>query len=296
MGTIYIIIVLIFRVVQTLCNKKSSNAVSNTKMLLGFTTYQNLISALLALILILLGGNGFFLDWKTVVIALFSGITLFTSVFFSLYAMKTGTVSLASMFGTAGLIIPVFAGIFLFDQSVHSLQWLGVALFFVSAWFLIGSSKEIFGGFSLKTFLLLLGTLVSNGGTMLAQQMFTTYVPKGDVSIFSFLSFAMVTILGFIVTKLYREKMATEEKLSEQQKKTLIISGGGLAFSIFIINQLATLSTAIVPPVVLFTFINGGGTIISTLVAALIFQEHLTKKSILGVILGVLSLVIIKAF
>ena len=296
MGTLYIIIVLIFRVVQTFCNKNTSIMIKNTKMLLGFTAYQNLISAVLALILILAGGSGFYIDLKTVIIALFSGVTLFMSVFFGIYAMRSGTVGLSSMFATAGLIIPIIAGMFLFNQPVHAMQWFGVGVFFVSAWLLIGSSKEIFGSFSIKTLLLLLGALVSNGGTMLAQQMFTTYVPEGRVTLFSFLSFGIIAILGALLTAVWGKNGGENEKLSEGQRKALIINGAGLALSIFIINQLATLSTALVSPVILFTFINGGGTIASTVVAAMVFNERLTKRSVFGVISGVVSLIIIKMF
>ena len=296
MGTFYIVVVLIFRVVQTFCNKNTSNIMKNTRMLLGFTTYQNAVSAVLAFFLILIGGSGFVVDWKTVLIALFSGITLFFSVFFGIYAMKSGTVSLSSMFGTAGLIIPILAGMILFNQPVHPMQWLGVIVFFVSAWLLIGSSKEIFGSFSIKTLLLLLGTLISNGGTMLAQQMFTTYVPDGSVSVFSFLSFILIAFLGLLLTLFWGKNNAQAVELSVKEKKFVIINGAGLALSIFVINQLATLSTAIIPPVILFTFINGGGTIVSTIAAALVFDEKLTKRSLFGVILGVISLVIIKMF
>ena len=68
-----------------------------------------------------------------------------------------------------------------------------------------------------------------------------------------------------------------------------------LAIAVFIINQLATLSTAFVSPVVLFTFINGGSTIIAAIVAAVCFRERLTVRSVLGIIIGVASMVIIKA-
>ena len=76
----------------------------------------------------------------------------------------------------------------------------------------------------------------------------------------------------------------------------LIVCGVALAVAVFIINQLATLSTKLVSPVVLFTFINGGGTIISTLVAAVLYKERISIKSALGILLGITSLVLIKLF
>jgi drug/metabolite transporter (DMT)-like permease len=69
-----------------------------------------------------------------------------------------------------------------------------------------------------------------------------------------------------------------------------------LAVSVFVINQLATISTVLVSPVILFTFINGGGTVISTLVAAVVYKEKICKKTAVGIIAGIASLVIIKMF
>ena len=45
-----------------------------------------------------------------------------------------------------------------------------------------------------------------------------------------------------------------------------------------------------------FAFVSGGSTIISTLVAAIMYKEPLTIKSVSGVILGIAALGIIKIF
>ena len=74
------------------------------------------------------------------------------------------------MFGTAGLIIPCICGVFLFGETMSAMQLVGIAVFFISAWLLIQSSKQIYPHFSLKTFALLAVVLVSNGLTMLLQK------------------------------------------------------------------------------------------------------------------------------
>lgn len=244
---------------QAIYSKRSSNEIKNIPMLVGYTSFQNAVSAFLGLILILLTGAGLLADNLTVLIACFSGITLFFATFCNICAMKSGTVSLSSMFGTAGLLVPLIAGVFLFDSSIALMQWVGVALFFVAAWLLIGSSKKIYSNFSLKTMISLVGAMLSNGGTMLAQQMFTAYVPDGDVSVFSFLSFGIIALLGGIMYLIMFKKNTSSES-AEQIKfpKSLVWCGIILAVAVFIINQLATLATAFVPPVILFTFINGG--------------------------------------
>ena len=293
MAGIYIFIILICRVIQAYFDKKSSNHIQNVTMLTGYITFQNLISALLGIIIILIANNGFRVNFATVLIAGLSGLSLFFAIFCSIYAMKSGTVSLNSIFGTAGLIIPIIAGMFLFQKPVAPLQLVGLGLFFVAAYLLIGASKSVYSNFSYKTMLLLIGSMVSNGCTMLMQQMFTVYVPDGDVSIFSFLSFGIIAVLSGIF---YQCRRGTEKGKETKLTKPLVVCGLALAGAVFIINQFATMCTKLVSPVILFTFINGGATIISTLVGAIVYKEQISKKSAAGIILGIFALVLIKMF
>lgn len=293
MGTVYISIILLCRIAQHICNKKTSNAINGASCFIQYCSYTNILSGVFGLLLIMIANNGFRCNLTTFFISFFSGLMIAASTGFSLAAMKSGTVALTSLFATAGLLVPCFAGIFLFGQPVSWGQWVGIALFFVAAYLLIGSSAKIYSGFSLKTMILLIGTMLSNGLTMLAQQMFTFYVPNGDVSVFSFLSFgivgALMLILSFVPAK-------GEYKLEYRLSSKLLILGSVSAVAVFIINQLATLSTALVPPAVLFAFINGGSTIIAAIVAAVCFREKLTIRSVTGIIIGVMALIIIKAF
>lgn len=293
MGTIYISIIMLCRVAQHLCNKGTSNCVTNKEVFLKYGAYRQIFSAILGVLLIVVAGNGFRCDLPTIIISTFSGLSLIISMACSISFLKVGTVALSSLFGTAGLLVPCVAGIFLFDEPMSVGQWLGVGLFFVAAYFLIGSSQRVYCKLSVKSFLILLSTMLSNGMTMLAQQMFTAYVPDGDVSVFSFLSFGIVGVILLIVSIITEKGNEKTEKSKLSPK--LIGMGAVLSVAVFIINQLATLATAFVPPVILFTFINGGSTIIGTIVAAICFKEKLTGRSVTGVLLGVLSLIIIKA-
>ena len=283
------------RVIQAIFSKLSSKETENIVQTVKYTAYQYTVSALLGLVLLLTDISGIKIDLPTIAIALLSGISLFFSTFFTIYGMKSGTVSLVSMFSTAGLLVPIIAGAFTFKQPVSLVQWVGIVLFFLSAWLLIKSSENTYNGFNFKTFLLLIGAMLSNGLTMLAQQMYTHYVPGGNISLFSFLSFGAVTIFG-IPAALSMGRSEKNTDLDKNLSKTLYICGFALAVAVFVINQFATSLTALLPPVFLFTFINGGGTIISTLVAAVMYKEKLSLYSILGVIIGLSSMIIIKLF
>ena len=298
MNAIYIGIILVMRVVQSSFSKRASNLLPESVS--GKTFYfgvSKLFAAAFALVAILIGGDFSLPDLPTVSIAALSGISLAISSICSTLAIRTGTIVLNSLFGTAGLLVPCIAGIFWFDQPMSWPQWVGIAVLFFSAYLLIASSKEIYSTFSLKTFLLLLGSLLSNGLTMLFQMLFSRQVPDGNVSVFSFFTFAIPAVLLFAAAPLFRQKGQPSEKpLTQMLPKELVIYALLLSFAVFVINQLATLASATVPPAVLFALINGGATIISAIVGAAMFRERLTFKSVCGILLGVVSLVVIKAF
>lgn len=293
MGTIYIGIILLCRVVQHIYDKRSSSLMQGRLMFLRYTTIRQLTAAVMGLLLMIFTKHHISCDVKTVLISAFSGVMLAVNMFCSIYAMKHGMVALVSLFSSAGLIVPCLAGVFMFGIPIYAMQWAGLGLFFVAAYLMIASSKKIFGEFSLKTFLLLIGALLSNGGTMLGQQMFTQYVPNGDVALFSMLMFGMV---GALMLLCVSAEALVSKKTPARLPRGLMFCAVILALVVFVINQFATMATVIVPPVILFTFINGGSTIIAAIVAAVMFKEKLTFQSGVGVVLGIAALVIIKLF
>lgn len=288
---VYIAAILFARVIQAVFNKRSSNRISGVCMSFRYISYQYAISALLGLVLLFFetGGKP---DVLTLLISALSGISLFFSSLFGIYGMKSGTVSLVSIFSTAGLIIPIAAGVFMFDRPISLMQGVGVGIFFISAWLLIKSSRSIYGNFSFKTLLLLLGAMAANGITMLAQQMYTYYAPNGSISMFSFISFGLASVFGAVMSFI----VPNNEKQELKIEKDLIICGIALAGAIFVINQFVTALTVSLPPVLLFTLVNGGGTVISAVTAAVMYKERLSAASVAGIIAGVISLIIIKAF
>lgn len=291
MGTIFISIIMVCRIFQHLFNKRASSLIDSIRTCTRYNAFTMLISAVMGFILLFISSNGFSADIVTLLISTFSGIMLATSSFCGLLAMQSGTMTANSMFATGGLIIPCLFGIFLFGEPVSVLQWVGIAIFMVAAYFLTSDSKKTYGSFNKKTLLLLLGSMFSNGFVMLAQQMFTFYRPEANVSVFSALSFAIPSALLFILTPFMPKK-----ENAPKPPKRLYFYGVILAAAVFVINQLATISTALVSPVILFSFINGGSTIIGTVVAFICFGEKLNKEKITGLILGISSLLVIKMF
>ncbi len=294
-GTSCIVIIILIRFIQQYSSKMSSILVPKT--LFGNTKYfmlTKLLAAAFAALILLFGGGFSHMNAETALYAAAFGIMLLISSVSSLYAIKSGTMALSSLFSTAGLIVPCVAGIFMYHIPMSLGQWAGVLLFLAASVLLIGDTKKLYSGFSFKTLILLLIAMLSNGAVMMVQTMFAKNVQGGDVTTFSFLGFLIPGVLLGIFACVYR--VAAPSQCHEKMQKKLLIFALISSIAVFFVNQLATIATVKTEPVILFTFINGGNTIIAAVIAALFFKEKITLKSGLGLLIGIAALIMVKAF
>ncbi len=291
---IFLIIILLLRVPQNFSSKKTSGLVTNSQSYFLYGTYSYTLAGLIAFVMLLFDGmSGFSLP--AVGISALGAVSLAVSLFCSIEALKSGVMVLAAMAGSAGLLLPCIAGIFMFNEPMKPMQFIGIALLIFSGWLLIGYSKEQTGSFTPRTLLLLIGSMLSNGSVMLAQKMFSKYLPDTSVSIFSFLTFGLIGIGMFIGLVPSLLSQSGRAKIAAVPKPVFLY---GTISSIILlsINQLATLAGRNVPSAIMFPINDGGATIITAITAAIFFKEKLTVRSVCGLILGIGSLIVINLF
>ena len=291
---IFLIIILLLRVPQNFSSKKTSGLVTNSQSYFLYGTYSYTLAGLIAFIMLLFDGmSGFSLP--AVGISALGAVSLAVSLFCSIEALKSGVMVLAAMASSAGLLLPCIAGIFMFNEPMKPMQFIGIALLIFSGWLLIGYSKEQTGSFTPRTLLLLIGSMLSNGSVMLAQKMFSKYLPDTSVSIFSFLTFGLIGIGMFIGLVPSLLSQSGRAKIAAVPKPVFLY-GTISSIILLAINQLATLAGRNVPSAIMFPINDGGATIITAITAAIFFKEKLTVRSVCGLILGIGSLIVINLF
>ncbi len=291
---IFLIIILLLRVPQNFSSKKTSGLVTNSQSYFLYGTYSYTLAGLIAFVMLLFDGmSGFSLP--AVGISALGAVSLAVSLFCSIEALKSGVMVLAAMAGSAGLLLPCIAGIFMFNEPMKPMQFIGIALLIFSGWLLIGYSKEQTGSFTPRTLLLLIGSMLSNGSVMLAQKMFSKYLPDTSVSIFSFLTFGLIGIgmfIGLVPSLLSQSGRAKIAAFPKPVFLYVTIS----SIILLAINQLTALAGRNVPSAIMFPINDGGATIITAITAAIFFKEKLTVRSVCGLILGIGSLIVINLF
>ena len=291
---IFLIIILLLRVPQNFSSKKTSGLVTNSQSYFLYGTYSYTLAGLIAFVMLLFDRmSGFSLP--AVGISALGAVSLAVSLFCSIEALKSGVMVLAAMAGSAGLLLPCIAGIFMFNEPMKPMQFIGIALLIFSGWLLIGYSKEQTGSFTPRTLLLLIGSMLSNGSVMLAQKMFSKYLPDTSVSIFSFLTFGLIGIGMFIGLVPSLLSQSGRAKIAAVPKPVFLY-GTISSIILLAINQLATLAGRNVPSAIMFPINDGGATIITAITASIFFKEKLTVRSVCGLILGIGSLIVINLF
>lgn len=292
---LYFLIILLLRLPQNIFNKRSSGIVRGAPAYFAYGAYRYLLSGGMALVLLLFAGGFSGVSLKALAISAIGAVALGSNLFFGLEALKSGAMVLSSMAGSAGLLLPCVFGIFMFDEPMSLMQLFGILLLIFSGWLLIGYSKKLKGSFTPRTMLLLIGSMLSNGFTMVAQKMFSKYLPDVSVSVFSFLAFGLVGVgmcVGLVPQLTKKEKREEIKKLP----KALWFYGAGLSTILLIINQLATIAAKVIPSAIMFPINDGGATIITALTGAVVFKEKLTARSVAGLALGIASLIVINLF
>ena len=291
-----ITIILLLRIVQHLFEKLSSAGIPTPVISLKYITIRQTFSSVFALLLVLFTTeiSNINLNVLTVLLATLMAGSLALCTYSNLMALKNGTMVLASLFSMAGAFIPCVVSAILFNEPLTKVQIISFLVFLYAACLLVDCSREIYIDFNKKTLLLLLLSMTSNGCIMLSQKMFTFYVSDGNAMVFNFLAFALSAVFSLLLFLLLQKKYP----LSSTPQKThidpnVIRYGLVLAATILLISQISTTATATIPSVILFPVSDGGGMLICAVVSAVVFKEKITRKSILGLALGTISLVFI---
>lgn len=283
------------RIIQYIFLKTTSGKIEGRTQLLGYTAFQYLVSAVLSVFLLTDQNSLFSVSPTGMAISVLGGIAMFTSSLCSMTALKNGVqLVLTSLFSSMSILIPTVASVFLFGEAMSIWQVAGVAALLYAACLLLGITGASCRNFSVRGLLLLLGLFLADGLTMLAQKCYPHYEPQADTAVYTFLSFGTAFVLTGLMagTDMVRTKTPVARVLS----KDILIGGAVLAVMLFVIMYLGIVAVPLVSAVVLYSLVAGGTLIIAFLVGAIVFKEPVTRRNLVGLLIGITALVVINAF
>ena len=214
---------------------------------------------------------------------------LFVCVFLvmALTSQKNG-VSVASVAGKMSVVVPIFFGILLYNESVTFLKILGVLVALVAVYLSSIQEKEENQPKASLLFpmLLFLGSGIIDTALKYVE---INFVPKDQVDFFSGTLFGMAGVFGILI--LLIKQFLGKEKIEIKSIIAGVVLGVPNYFSIvFLIKALQNKN---MESTTLFTINNVGVVVVSTIVGLLLFKENFSFKNKIGIVLAIIGIVLV---
>lgn len=295
MGYLFLGISLLAGAVKGYCGKRSSGYVTQTRDAIALNLLRMLLCVLIGFVILAAKGNlaGLHLSGTAVAITALSGVCSSLFVVFWLLTVKCGAYMQLEVFLMAGMLIPMVGSAALYDEGIAPHQWIGFIMLLAAAAVMCSYNRRINGRTTGKGLLLLVVTAAFNGLTDFSQKIFVANVPDGSAAVFSFYTYvfaAAVLALVFGITGVKKS-----EKSGAMPKKAygyVVV----MAVCLFAYSLFKTTAAAYLPAAQMYPLSQGASLILSSVMAAVLFKERMTRESFIGVTLAFAALLVMNCW
>lgn len=213
---------------------------------------------------------------------------LFVTIFYIMAkTILVNNLTVASVASKMSMVIPALFGIFILKEPTSVLLWIGLFLAILSVYFV---SKKPTEKFNLSHFgfpiLLFLGSGTIDTLINVTQHF---YLPKSETALFSGFAFSFAFCSGFLM--LLFLLITKKQKFEFKNLLGGLLLGIPNYFSLYFTTkslQIETLSSATI-----FTFLNIGVILLTTLIGLLFFKEKLYKLNYVGILIALIALFLV---
>ena len=223
-----------------------------------------------------------------VLFGLVYGFILCAFLFLKMQSLAEGPVTFTTLIGSAAFIPATVFGIFYASENVSALQIAGIALMLLSVFMCVNPKKSNVS-MTLKWIIYCSAFFIAGGVIGMFYKVFGrsdfSSEANGMMLCASFFSAIFFFCTGIIINKVKNEPMPTLKKAS-----LLWLVTSALAGCVYIRINLSL--SAVIPSAIFFPVSNGALVILSTLIGWLVFGEKLNRLQLLGIFVGLISIVL----
>ena len=279
----------LFRIAQSVTNKKISGFTATLRQKVYFGVLFESAAALFSFVYLFIFGF-YGIDKFTLIFSFLTGLGFLAELLSSLAALNRAPLSLCTICALGGgVVLPAIFGIFFFGEPLSVIQWFGIAMFLLSAWLITpkSSADKSFSIVSALPFIII--NFLVNGALSIIGKYYAVCVTESNPALFSCISYAFAAAM-FGIFLLAISRRAKTDHATKFPKKFYALSafvGAVCATIVF----LSVLLAKTVPIVILNTVPTAICILGSAFIGHLFFREKITKRALLGVILGIASIV-----
>lgn len=226
---------------------------------------------------------------ETVLLGVANGVVLFLYNFGMVHASRTGPYAFQSIVMLFGSIVVclVFSAAYWGDR-LTLLQLAGIAVMLAAFVALNGGGID-FGSVRKGYFLWVISLFFTNGiyGVLMDAQQRLYPQERNEMIIVTFLASSAVSLLYLLFSQ--RGDAVRAFRMGRTAWAFALGSGLCAAFAVYTLMMLL----AYIPSYILYTICNGGVLVLSALLCRVVLKERMTRKTVIGVVLSVLSITLL---
>ena len=143
---------------------------------------------------------------------------------------------------------------------------------------------------SLRWLLLALGAFFCTGGIGVMQKLHQSTVYKGELNEFLVIAFGVSAVLsGLYLLLMPKSKKVSNSAMTSKLRWFILAILVGSGVTTAFCNQWNLYLSGVMDSAVFFPLVNGGGLVLTTLAAVLVFKERLSKQQWIGIGVGIAS-------
>ena len=243
-----------------------------------FNTLIYAVCILLFGVIAISGGFSFF----TVALGLLFGVVTALANYYKMRSLSCGPMHITLLITTSSMIIPTLSGIFFGERfSVYKLLVVFVLIFFIY----LSLEKKGDAQINKRWLIFCVLAFVLQGSIGVLQKIHQSSEHKGEIGGFLLIAFLCSLVYSHFCAKKSFKELGFHRKL--------FIFAPICGVCTFLMNFLNLKLSGLLPSQLFFPVVNGSAIILSSVMSVLLFKEKLTKRQMVGLLGGIISLVAI---
>lgn len=249
---------------------------------------MNAVAAIFSLAVVAMGGFASPPTIEKALFGVFYAAAALGSIVFYTKAVAIGSVTLSSLFYSMGFLFPTIFGAIFYKEEISLGTVIGILLILFSLFSSIDTRAK--GEFSIKWLILAISASLCSGIIGIIQKIYRSTSFGEDINILLTISFALVVVLSLSAMPFNRKKF--RGKLGVK----FFVFAALIGLFVGIANKANLYLSGVMPSVIFFPSVNGGGIAATAIMSVLVFKENMTARKVASVILSVVGIIIVSVF
>ncbi len=256
--------------------------------------FYNCIVSFASAFTLLIMSESLKVSFFTVVFALAFGVVTLIQQITNLYALEKGPFSYTSVIISLSTLIPTLSGALFWNEKISVVQFVGIFLL-VLCFVLSVNFKNSDKKASLQWFFYCIAAFICTGLIGVMQKVHQSSEYKNELDGFLVIAFTFSFLCSGVLS-LFMMKNRTDTVNSDKKSVVSVIPAILMLLSgVFVAlnNKFNLFLSGVMDSAVFFPVVNGGGLVLTSLSAVVIFREKLSLKRWIGIIIGILSVLLL---